>query len=265
MCNFAAVEDDVLIVVPVYSSSPSAFELRSLRQLLGVSPGREVRLYTHLGCDVSPYRRAAAEVGRELGVELFDGAFFASARDYNRLCLTRDFYERARPHTHILIHQLDAWLFRDELSRWTMYDYVGAPIYLGDALVGVGNGGLSLRRVEHCLRVLDLPRWLPYLTPAGVVWYYRLERRSGRALWRCVAGCALKLAGWHNTVGHYLGGAFNEDWVLSVLAGRSWWLRPLMPSPAEAGRFSQERREAGPLPMGLHAVQKWGNEHLTTC
>lgn len=96
---------------------------------------------------------------------------------YNRMCLSAAFYELFDDCEYILICQTDAWIFRDELSEWCAkgYDYVGAPwvrraIYdlplikqfmaLRRRLCGptdrqllygkVGNGGLSLRRVESC-------------------------------------------------------------------------------------------------------------------
>lgn len=63
----------------------------------------------------------------------------------------------------MLIYQLDAWVFRDELEQWCKkgYDYVGAPWFEGyhkpesEKIIGVGNGGFSLRKIKSFLKVLN--------------------------------------------------------------------------------------------------------------
>lgn len=97
---------------------------------------------------------------------------------YNRMMMSRAFYTLFADCEYILICQTDAWIFRDELDEWCGkgFDYVGAPwprrsIYdlffvrmwlkirkrifgrsgrplRQDGFDRVGNGGLSLRRVE---------------------------------------------------------------------------------------------------------------------
>lgn len=57
----------------------------------------------------------------------------------------------------MLIYQLDALVFRDEIDFWCKknYDYIGAPWFEdngswenGDKLWAVGNGGFSLRKTK---------------------------------------------------------------------------------------------------------------------
>ena len=97
---------------------------------------------------------------------------------YNRMMLSREFYEMFTDYEYILICQTDAWIFRDELEQWcdAGYDYVAAPwpkrkiydrplirhylkirkfffrsqkrIIRQQGFNKVGNGGLSLRRVD---------------------------------------------------------------------------------------------------------------------
>jgi hypothetical protein len=82
------------------------------------------------------------------------------------------FYERFSNYKFILILQTDAIILRDELDFWCAqpFDYVGAPwpdgyeIFVNLGLfegeygkrvkVEVGNGGLSLRRVNKCISLL---------------------------------------------------------------------------------------------------------------
>ena len=120
---------------------------------------------------------------RELGVETRAvGDEWLGRRNgiagYNRMMLSEEFYASFPDTEYILICHTDAWIFRDELGDWCRrgYDYVAAPwlrrpLYdlplvkqymqwrermkrrRGEAsrqvLYGrVGNGGLSLRRVE---------------------------------------------------------------------------------------------------------------------
>jgi hypothetical protein len=44
--------------------------------------------------------------------------------------LSIDFYKRFRDYKFILIYQLDAYVFRDELEYWCEqdYDFIGAPL-----------------------------------------------------------------------------------------------------------------------------------------
>ena len=95
---------------------------------------------------------------------------------YNRMMMSREFYDLFSDMEYILICQPDVWIFRDELEAWCQkgYDYVGAPwikhprykhfiprawlhlqkafhpqrlVHRLDTLGRIGNGGLSLRRV----------------------------------------------------------------------------------------------------------------------
>jgi hypothetical protein len=98
------------------------------------------------------------------GIEIvrLDDRHFRSHRDYSRLMLSDELYRRFERYEFVLVHQLDCLVLSDELGRWCEegYDYIGAP-WVRQApdgqlfFAGVGNGGLSLRRVDSLLRVLD--------------------------------------------------------------------------------------------------------------
>ena len=89
---------------------------------------------------------------RELGVETRAvGDEWLGRRNgiagYNRMMLSEEFYASFPDTEYILICHTDAWIFRDELGDWCRrgYDYEASR----QVLYGrVGNGGLSLRRVE---------------------------------------------------------------------------------------------------------------------
>ncbi|MBE9598806.1 DUF5672 family protein [Pedobacter sp. MC2016-24] len=113
----------------------------------------------------------------------FEDKYFKDIHGYNELMLSSIFYKTFLNFEYILIYQLDAFVFSDQLSDWCKkdYDYIGAPwLYPFDKknsiskfflniksllykrynisnnglpkskqlIKGVGNGGLSLRRVK---------------------------------------------------------------------------------------------------------------------
>lgn len=119
----------------------------------------------------------------------FDDKYFESIEGYNELMLSTHFYERFTAYEYMLIYQQDAFVFADDLQYWCNqgYDYIGAPwlyptskgITLGNFSTyiksyfyrrynklknnlpvakqlhnQVGNGGLSLRRIEKFREVL---------------------------------------------------------------------------------------------------------------
>ncbi len=88
---------------------------------------------------------------------------------YNRMLLLPGFYALFSAYEWILIVQLDALLFGGDLDFFMdqPFDYWGAPFFLGIdkprlplKFLGGGNGGLSLRRVNAFMRILESPHWL---------------------------------------------------------------------------------------------------------
>ena len=79
--------------------------------------------------------------------------------------LSCEFYRRFEKYEYILIYQLDAFVFSDQMQYFCKlgYDYIGAPWLHGifnyvdssHYLWNVGNGGLSLRKVPSFIRILE--------------------------------------------------------------------------------------------------------------
>lgn len=95
-------------------------------------------------------------------VKRFPDEFFRNTVTYSALLLSPEFYQAFNNYSFILIYQLDALVFSDQLMEWCErgWDYIGAPwIKSADAdfvdAPTVGNGGFSLRKVESFLRVID--------------------------------------------------------------------------------------------------------------
>ena len=150
----------VVIVVPVYKTELTWYEKISLARLYAVLPHYPIVF-------VLPEGLALPEVVRQgHPVMEFSGEFFISVAAYSRLLLSQQFYARFRDFEYMLIYQLDAFVFVDLLQEFCSlgYDYIGGPWQLQNSLqqvrpgkykiYHVGNGGLSLRRIEACCRLL---------------------------------------------------------------------------------------------------------------
>ncbi|MBR5102210.1 MAG: hypothetical protein IK092_03730, partial [Muribaculaceae bacterium] len=171
----------VTVVIPLYTLNLNVNELLSLRQCFSVLGNHDIAIVKPHSLDVSALPELIGG-NPKFRVEEFDDSYFAGREGYNRMMLSAEFYSRFLTSRYIFIHQTDVYVFRDELERWCLkgYDYVGAPwlpaigdvkgfnmlrrfVYDCRRLNGrltpgfhsinlkykVGNGGCSLRHVEH--------------------------------------------------------------------------------------------------------------------
>ena len=256
----------VCIVVPIYKEIPTDWEKASFRQALKVLARYDMVIYTHKELNLKVYHNLARQYNKDFKVECFDKNFFSSVIGYNRLCLTVDFYKRVSTYEYMLIYQLDAWVFRDELEDWCNkgYDYIGAPFFTnfgsyeeGDKLWAVGNGGFSLRRNKFFIKFLS------YKLPIS----FSIDIHHGMKPF--LKSC-LKSVGVRNTIQWYVEHTYrwiNEDHFFSVFIStlsKRGVFAPDMPTPEEAARFSFEQSpsylfnlcNAG-LPFGCHAFEKY--------
>ncbi len=88
-------------------------------------------------------------------VRRFGDMYFGSAVANTRLMLSAKFYESFSDYDYILIYQLDALVFSDQLVEWcnSGFDYIGSPwLKVPDSpwvdVPRVGNGGFSLRKIR---------------------------------------------------------------------------------------------------------------------
>jgi Protein of unknown function (DUF5672) len=158
------------IVIPVYKSTLSETENQSFVQCLKIFRHAPIVLAQPEGLDTS-----LLTANGNVSVERFPAEFFRNIHGYNRLMLSSQFYARFIDSDYILLHQLDAFAFRDELEAWCDkgHDYIGAPwISPGGffralsrrlnpnvkkernvLLNRTGNGGFSLRRTSSFLDI----------------------------------------------------------------------------------------------------------------
>lgn len=148
----------VKIVIPIYHIKLTSNEMISLLQCKKI-------LNKYPICIIKP-ANMVLQIEEIQGMEIkeFDEVWFQSIQSYSLLMLAEQFYQQFCDCEYILIYQLDAFVFRDELQAFCSlgYDYIGAPWLYGSfaymdgmgKYYYVGNGGLSLRKVKSCLEVL---------------------------------------------------------------------------------------------------------------
>ncbi len=176
----------VAVVIPIYKSDFTVHEQIAFRQCLKVLGQHPIKIVKPISLDIA----SILAEHPHLEVENFDDRYFLSVRTYNKLVLWSGFYERFADYQYILIYQLDAFVFRDNLLEWCAkgYDYIGAPwrierdfSSLADKVLfnikkqmalwlnlkdknqqplnvvlkmTVGNGGFSLRKISKMIEVL---------------------------------------------------------------------------------------------------------------
>ena len=149
------------IVIPVYKETLSPTEYVSFKRALELFSEYDIILVAPEGLLLKNY----TSFSDKFEVELFDKTYFKNIAGYNKLMLSAKFYYRFFQYKYLLIYQLDAYVFEDQLDRWTSkgFDYVGAPWLIAPPITSqkkpkiniqhwfvnrVGNGGLSLRKVK---------------------------------------------------------------------------------------------------------------------
>jgi hypothetical protein len=201
----------------------------------------------------------------------FPRRFFGSPRAHGRLLLSERFYRAFLDYEFILVHHLDALVFRDDLLTWcgAGYDYIGAPWLISPDTPHiteskVGNGGFSLRRVRAFLNVIRSRRhfvdpdeyWRAYCARTGR--FAQLVNRPRKFL---------KRYGIFNDVGWHIRWALHGD----VHEDRFWAEHAAHYDPAfriapvaTALRFAFEaeprrsfERIGRRLPFGCHRWQRF--------
>jgi len=113
----------VAIIIPLYKPKMSALETVSITRCFSIMSGHPIIAIKPKKLNLDNYSFNFKKV-----VE-FPDEYFDSVAGYNRLMLSASFYEAFVNYKYILIHQLDAFIFRDDLKYWCDqdYDYIGAP------------------------------------------------------------------------------------------------------------------------------------------
>jgi hypothetical protein len=229
------------IVIPIYKAEFDMEEQRLVDRMFGVFAKRELTFGGPNDLDVSYYKKRYPSAN----LITFQSSYFESVQGYNRLLLSKAFYEAFDDKEFMLISQPDVYVFRDELDTWLQkpYDYIGAPWPSGFSVkvnIGrfaneaggtlltafVGNGGFSLRRIRQCIRLIEHDK---------------------------------EVVDWFSASGS------NEDLFFSFIGGMTPGI--LFPNPVEASLFAMEQDppyfynlNEGVIPMAAHAYRKYSPE-----
>lgn len=242
----------VCIVVPVYRISLYDYEIASFSQCLKIFNKYDIHIITYQQLPIERFLNQFSTTKNNIYIDHFSYHFFSNGiYGYNKLLLSPNFYRRFQEYEYMLIYQLDAYVFRDELNYWCNrgFDYIGSPWIDEETKVfkGVGNGGFSLRKISYYISVLS--RRLPLIKP-------NLKCGSKRKI-------LSDLVGIHNTVKYYVREwEPNEDGFLSDFLKNAYHA-PKIPEPEEAVYFSFEKKPSylykmigGQLPFGCHAFDR---------
>lgn len=171
----------VAIVMPVYREELGEDDCLALQACEKYLSGHDVILMCPRGMSVDIYMDY---LPKAMMLE-FPTKHFRSLRTYSQLVKSEEFYSQFSRYEYILIYQLDCLVFKDDLLEWCGkgYSYIGAPwfelSFIGDRLrpffqwnplnkwmfPKVGNGGLSLRKVDQHIELSRKYKWLAKLTP----------------------------------------------------------------------------------------------------
>lgn len=169
------------VIIPVYKEYLTPLEEISFRQICKMLSAYPLIIVHPQKLDPS----FLIDYQPSILFETFDDRYFDGLSGYNRMMLSIEFYQRFANYKYILIAQLDSFIFKNNLNDFCQhnYDYIGAPwikkwIYhtlpvacfvnckkalykvLGkpcsQQLYGkIGNGGLSLRKVQSHITALE--------------------------------------------------------------------------------------------------------------
>jgi hypothetical protein len=145
--NFKA---SCVVVIPVHSPEPSHYELISFKQCFEVLHDYSIYVMAPEGMDMRKYQKIVPD----FEIISISTKWLSSKLYYNKLKLSRFFYEFFDDYTYLLTYELDAFIFKDDLEYWCSkeYDYIGAPWFKNNdpvegKIYATGNSGFSLRKI----------------------------------------------------------------------------------------------------------------------
>jgi hypothetical protein len=180
-------------IVLIISHKPvlTRWELISLRQCVRVLGRHPMTFICPDGLDTTWYRTFVPEIP----IEHVDRRWLATFSMFASLKISPLLYEKYEQFEYILFYEPDAFVFSDRLEEWCDrgLDYLGAPWFEGfsepksDRIIGAGNGGFSLRKVQSHLRIAKRFELERALLSGG----YR--RHPSQKLWFLLAQVSRKL------------------------------------------------------------------------
>lgn len=172
-----------IVVIPAYKTSFNHDEEMCVKKYAEVLCDEELYFIVPESLDLSYYSKTFPEVK----TKTYEDKYFKGILGYNKLMLSRDFYNSLSNYEYMLIAQPDAVIWREEnmLSHFMDlgFDYYGAPWIPARRIwewakvpgkngkgkmvclkkegngIEMGNGGFSLRRVSQCEKLIKQYGW----------------------------------------------------------------------------------------------------------
>lgn len=257
------------IIIPIYKEVPSSNEIMVLKQGLKLLGAYDFYLVCADNFNASAYLEITKQFSAvNCNLKRFPSKFFSSLYGYNRLMISLNFYKSFKQYEYLLIYQLDAWIFKDELEYWCEqgFDYIGAPWFEGwhnatetSKYVGVGNGGFSLRNVTSHIRAL---KSFGYIKPFKELWKDFLQQKTIIAFQKFLFALTIR----NNTFYLFNSYYWNEDGFWGEIVNRKFkWFK--VPDLKIALKFSMEVNAPmlyginnRQLPFGCHAWERYEKE-----
>lgn len=173
----------VKVIIPIYKQDLKPWEEQSLKNTISVLGSHSITILKPIDLDLSALCRQYPQAEVTNVTDEWLGTKNGIA-GYNKMMMSKDFYNIFSDYQYILICHLDAWIFRDELIQWCEkgYDLIAAPwplrprytyfplkqlLWLRKRIWGrnknirshmfgrIGNGGLCLRKVATFSEACD--------------------------------------------------------------------------------------------------------------
>ena len=248
------------VIIPVHKPNPGCYELISFEQCYRILSQHSIYVVAPRNMDLSSYKRIIPHIQ----VKWVDPEWLSSLLNYNKLKLSIFFYKMFAGYKYLLTYELDAFIFKDNLSYWCAkdYDYIGAPWFEGwddpehklngNRLVAVGNSGFSLRNIKVILKGI---KSIYYVDPSQI--QTESKNRYLRYAKRLLKSMLINFSSENPTLQNAQ--ILNEDWIISQLIGKN--IKDFKVCPvAEAVKFSFEVKPETmfkinneSLPTGCHA------------
>lgn len=173
--------NDICVVIPYYTGNIKKEEKISLRQCIKILSSYDKYLLIPESMEESDYK----EYLMFCKIKRVPDDWLKSIKSYNEMMVNIDFYKLFLNYSYMLIYQLDAFVFSDKLREIcnTNYDYIGAPWIRGERnfenhnnpIIYVGNGGLSLRKIESFINVLEKSSKEDENIPEDIFWSMQIS------------------------------------------------------------------------------------------
>ncbi|RZL31944.1 MAG: hypothetical protein EOP00_34540, partial [Pedobacter sp.] len=112
------------VVIPIYKNTPTFSEEQSLIRALDILGNYKFYFVCSGSFDPSYYINLVEEYDNlNISIKTFGDFYFSSIQGYNKLLISTIFYKKFIDFDYLLIYQLDAWVFKDELDFWCSLNF----------------------------------------------------------------------------------------------------------------------------------------------